>query len=230
MTPDGRMNVGQFIVFEGIDGAGTSTQTALLGEALCEQDHAVHLTREPSDGPVGVLIRLILTRRLVVPGCRGPCFPCMETMALLFAADRIDHLESEMVPNLNDGVTVVSDRYVYSSIAYQTLTARTGDDSAMAWITSVNSRARWPDLVLVIDVPADVAAVRRGQRGGADEMYEVDALQCRLRESYLSLPERYPEQSIEVIDGSQSVESVQQAVLERVMQHFQENEGVPANG
>ncbi len=217
------MGRGQLIVLEGVDGAGTSTQTALLGKALREQDYAVHLTREPSDGPIGVLIRQILTGRLVVPGRRGPHFPQMETMALLFAADRIDHLESEVLLNLSDGITVISDRYVHSSIAYQTLTAGTDDDSAEAWVTSINSRARRPDLVLVIDVPAEVAALRRGQRGGADEMYEEDGLQGRLRDFYLSLSERYPEQSVEIIDGSQAMEVVQQAVLERVTQHLREN-------
>jgi dTMP kinase len=215
------MGRGQLIVLEGVDGAGTSTQTALLGEALRTRDLPVHLTREPSDGPIGVLIRQILTRRLVVQGRNGPRFPRMETMALLFAADRVDHLESEVLLNLGDGITVVCDRYVHSSIAYQSLTASPGDDAAEEWIERINSRARRADLVIVLDVSASVAAARRGRRGGPDEMYEDDSLQSRLRDFYLTLPERCPAEHVVVVDGERDVSTVHQSVLDVVLRHLE---------
>src|SRR5512139_742195 len=117
---------GLFIAIEGIDGAGTTTQAKLLFDGLRARGLPVHLTREPSDGPIGVLIRQILTGRVVVPGLQGPRAPDWATMALLFAADRLDHVEAEIAPNLADGVTVVSDRYDYSSVAYQSVTAGGG--------------------------------------------------------------------------------------------------------
>lgn len=101
---------GLFIVLEGVDGAGTTTHTKLLAASLGARGLPVHTTREPSDGPIGVMIRQILTGRLVVPGMNGPRPPTWKTMALLFAADRADHVEAEIEPNLRDGVTVISDR------------------------------------------------------------------------------------------------------------------------
>jgi len=202
------MGRGRLIVLEGVDGAGTSTQAALLNAALRERGFPVHLTREPSDGPVGVLIRQILSRRVVVPGRAGPRTPRMETMALLFAADRVDHLESEMLPNLGDGITVICDRYVHSSIAYQTLTAAPDDENALDWVMEINSRSRAPDLILVLDVSAEDAARRRALRGGAEQMYEKDALQTRLAKFYSELPERFPDQFMKVVDGSQDIDAV----------------------
>src|SRR4051794_39705484 len=110
---------GRFIVLEGIDGAGTTTQTARLVDRLRgDGKTAVKITREPSDGPIGSLVRQVLTGRIVSPGGRAPGWT---TMALLFAADRMDHVESEIEPFLlSDGV-VVSDRYDASSLAYQSV-------------------------------------------------------------------------------------------------------------
>lgn len=195
-------------MLEGVDGSGTSTQGALLSTALWERGYPAHLTREPSDGPIGVLIRQILTRRFVVQGPTGPRPPRMETMALLFAADRLDHLENEVLPNLGDGITVVCDRYVHSSIAYQTLTARTDDEEALAWVRTLNSRARTPDLIMILNVPAEVAAKRRARRGGAEELYEDNELQQRLVEFYSTLPARFPDQPTISIDGNRPAEEV----------------------
>ena len=215
------MGRGQLIVLEGVDGSGTSTQASRLFEALRARDYPVHLTREPSDGPVGVLIRQILTRRVVVPGRTGPRPPRMETMALLFAADRIDHLESEMLPNLGDGINIICDRYVHSSIAYQSLTAGVQDEEAYDWVTTVNSRARPPELVIVLDVPPEAAAERRKHRGGAEEMYEDELLQRRLCEFYAQLPERFPELSIELVDGALPVDQVHQRCLDLTLNQLQ---------
>lgn len=216
------MGRGQLIVLEGVDGAGTSTQSARLSDALKAKGYPVHLTREPSDGPVGVLIRQVLTRRMVVPGRAGPRTPRMETMALLFAADRVDHLESEVLPNLGDGITVICDRYVHSSIAYQSLTARSDDEEALDWVTMINSRARTPDLVLVLDVSPELASKRRAMRGGAEEMYEDDRLQSRLQQFYAKLAERYPDQPVKIIDGSRSIDEVHADCLTETMKHLHE--------
>src|ERR1700731_114804 len=101
-------STGRFVVLEGIDGAGTTTHVAPLAERLRAMRVPVRATREPSDGPVGTLVRQVLTGRVVVPGGRAPGWA---TMALLFAADRMDHVESEIGPFVSSGGTLVSDRY-----------------------------------------------------------------------------------------------------------------------
>src|SRR3954452_22746878 len=125
---------------------------------------AAYRTCEPSAGPVGTMIRQILSHRTVVPGQGSPGWA---TMALLFAADRLDHLEAEVLPRLREGTMVISDRYDLSSLAYQSATAPAGGgagriDDVVGWIRELNRSARRPDLTLVLDVTADVAATRRG--------------------------------------------------------------------
>lgn len=206
---------GLFIAIEGIDGAGTTTQAKRLVESLASNGLPMHLTREPSDGPIGALIRQILTGRVVVPGIKGPRAPDWATMALLFAADRVDHIEAEVAPNLADGVTVVTDRYDYSSVAYQSITAGGGPEVAV-WVREINRHARRPDLTVVIDVPADVASRRRDVRGGTPELYEDDDLQTRLAEFYASIEVHFPGDRIVHVDGTASVDEVAAKILAAV--------------
>src|SRR4051794_7439187 len=98
-----------FIVFEGLDGAGTTTQAQRLVEALRAAGLPAHFTREPSDGPIGTLLRQALTRRLTLPEGRRLT---PETLALLFAADRMDHLAAEIEAQQARGTWIVCDRYV----------------------------------------------------------------------------------------------------------------------
>jgi dTMP kinase len=205
---------GHFIVLEGIDGAGTTTQVELLGAALRRRGLPAHTTREPSDGPIGVLIRQVLRGRVVVPGVSGPRAPGWATMALLFAADRVDHLDAEVVPNLLDGVTVVSDRYDYSSVAYQSADVSAPD--AEAWIRAINARARRPDLTIVLDVRAETAARRRKVRTGRPELYEDHEFQARLVGFYARLEEHFPGERIVHVDGERDVDAVHRDVLAAV--------------
>lgn len=216
------MGRGRLIVLEGVDGSGTSTQAALLNQALWERGYPAHKTREPSDGPIGALIRQILTRRFVIQGPSGGRSPRMETMALLFAADRLDHLESEMLPNLGDGITVVCDRYIHSSIAYQTLTSRADVTDALAWVETLNRHARTPDLIMILNVSPEVAAKRRLRRGGAEEIYEDDDLQSRLVEFYADLPSRFPDQNMVTLDGNRTVEEVHEGCLDETLKFLAE--------
>ncbi len=205
---------GLFVVFEGIDGAGTTTQARLLHEALVAQNVPVHLTQEPSEGPVGTVIRQFLSGRLVVKGMSGPRPPRWPTMALLFAADRVDHLETEILPNLADGITVLCDRYVFSSLVYQTETS--GDFGNLAWIENLNKLAPRPDLTLVLDVPAATAAKRRQGRREMEQIYDDLELQERLTRRYRELPTRYPGERIEVVSGEATPQEVHRTCLELV--------------
>lgn len=205
---------GHFIVLEGIDGAGTTTQLERLRGALRKRGLPVHATREPSDGPIGTMIRQVLQGRIVVPGVSGPRAPTWSTMALLFAADRTDHLDAEIMPNLLDGVTVLSDRYDHSSVAYQTVAG--GKPESAKWIREINAQARRPDLTVVLDVSADVAAKRRQSRQGRPELYEDHELQRRLAEFYLSLEKYFPDEHIVHVDGEGDLEQVHERVLAEV--------------
>jgi dTMP kinase len=197
---------GRFIVLEGLDGAGTTTQSRLLGEALRRQGRKAHVTNEPSGGPVGALLRQVLQKRINGGAAEG--FDA-DALALLFAADRLDHLSAEVLPRLAAGEDVISDRYTLSSLAYQSLT--TGD---ARWVATINGRARAPDLTIFLRVRPGLALGRRRGAGTTPELYEVDAFQRRVARSYeralASL--RAGGQRIEVLDGEAPVEQVAQAV------------------
>ncbi len=198
---------GVFVVLEGIDGSGSTTHTKLLGKALRERGLKVVETCEPSPGPVGALIRQVLQRRLFVADAAGPRAFAWSTMALLFAADRMDHLDSTIVPALREGAVVLSDRYDLSSLAYQSCTAPNGD-KVVPWIRELNAAALRPDLTVVIDVPVEVAEERRRARGGLEEMFETRDLQARLAAVYADAERLIPDDRVAHVLGVGSMSDV----------------------
>ena len=210
---------GRFIVLEGIDGAGTTTQSALLVERLRGETPKtpVKITREPSDGPIGSLVRQVLTGRIVVPGGRAPGWA---TMALLFAADRMDHVESDIEPFLAQGGVIVSDRYDASSLAYQSVSSGRGGEKAVEWIRELNKHALRPDLTIVLDLPSELAAVRREVRGEAAQLYEQNEVQRALAEFYRDLARHMPEDRVVIIDGKGSIDEVHRRVYEAYAARF----------
>lgn len=197
-----RSATGRFIVLEGIDGSGTTTQALRLAEALRADGHEVLSTHEPSDGPIGVVLRQALTRRLVGLSDR--------VLALLFAADRLHHLEAVVEPALAEGKVVVSDRYVLSSLAYQ------GMRLPLAWVESLNAAARRPDLTLYLDVDARTAAGRRRGRGGAEELFDADEVQRAVARAYGRVIRKHTRtQRVVRVDGAGSPDEVAVAVLAR---------------
>lgn len=207
------MAEGKLIVLEGVDGAGTTTQSARLCAALAERTQ-VRQTREPSTGPVGALLRQALTGRWVSPGERGAQPPHWATLALLFAADRHDHLEVEVLPLLAAGVSVVSDRYYHSSVAYQSLSAGASLDT-VGWIRTLNQHARRPDLTIVLDVPAEVAEQRRNARGGR-ELFDEPELQRKLVDFYARLEAHFPGEAIVHVAGDRPIDEVSAAILAHI--------------
>jgi dTMP kinase len=205
---------GHFIAIEGIDGAGTTTQAARLAAALRKKGLPARTTHEPTDGPVGSLIRQVLSGRVVVGGPAGSTSLGWSTLALLFAADRLDHLQAEVIPNLMDGVTVITDRYDASSIAYQGVVS--GDEAVTEWIRTINGRARRPDLTIVLDVSADTALERRRARGNAPDLYEEDGLQRRLARFYETIERYLPGDRLLHVDGNPSADAVHAQVLAAV--------------
>jgi dTMP kinase len=210
---------GRFVVIEGIDGAGTTTQVALLCERLKRGPRPVKATREPSDGPVGTLARQVLTGRIVLPGGRAPGWA---TMALLFAADRMDHVESDIQPFLAKGGVVVSDRYDASSLAYQSVSSGRGGTATVEWIRSINKYALRPDLTIVLEVAPEIGAARREARGEAAQLYEQNEVQQALAAFYRELAKHMPNDRVVLVDATGSIPEVGERVFSAYQAHFTE--------
>lgn len=209
------MTGGTFIVIDGVDGAGKGTQVALLREALVARGRAVHVTCEPSDLPIGAMIRKYLRRELEEPG--------WEAMALLFAADRMQHCRDEILPRVAAGEIVLCDRYDASSLAYQSAMRglATSDDAeqerALHWIATINDHAARPALTIMLDLHPDLAAERRALRGGAEELLERIDLQRRVRAQYAKIPALRSRDRFEWIDASHAPADVHARILEVVL-------------
>jgi dTMP kinase len=186
-----------FIVLEGIDGSGTTTQTGRLAQHLERRGRRVHTTREPSAGPIGRLVReILLGGHRLADGkpADGPA------MALLFAADRRDHLVREIEPALAAGLDVISDRYLLSSLAYQ------AEEADRAWVASLARDLRAPDLTLLLDLPVQLAADRRRAAGRVEERYDADAVQERVAARYRELVAASP--NARTLDARGSIDDV----------------------
>lgn len=190
----------KLIVLEGLDGAGTTTQARRLVEALEARGTPAHLTREPSDGPIGRLIREMLTGGHAIAGealSQG-------TFGLLFAADRLDHLQREVEPRLRAGAIVVSDRWYHSSLAYQ------GTGADRDWIVTLNARARRPDLTIFLRVRPEVAAARRVAAGRVQELFEDLRMQEEVDAGYRATMTELAAagERIEILDGELPLDAV----------------------
>lgn len=182
--------MGIFIVLEGIDGAGKSTQARLLAKWFEKRGYDVVLTKEPTDTAFGKLIRrLVLTggREGIIDGAKIS----HEAEALLFAADRAEHVKKLIEPSLKAGKVVISDRYFYSSLAYQW--ARGLD---LEWLINLNKFAIRPDLVILLDLPVKESMKRINGRQLKSEFDKIVELQKKVRENYLKLVEMFPEMKI----------------------------------
>jgi dTMP kinase len=195
----------RLIVLEGLDGAGTTTQGKRLVQHLRDEGWKAYLTREPSDGPIGGLIRELLTGRHAISDQTMR----QSTFGLLFAADRLDHLQREVEPQLAAGYTVISDRWYHSSLAYQ------GTGADRDWITALNARARRPDLTIFLQVRPEIAAQRRVAAGRVQELFEDLRMQQEVDAGYRATIAELTAQGerIEVIDGELPADAVFQEIL-----------------
>jgi dTMP kinase len=202
------VSTGRLIVLEGLDGAGTTTQAHRLVEQLTREGRSAHLTREPSDGPVGKLIREMLGGGHAIAEQKLS----QGTFGLLFAADRMDHLQREVEPAIARGETVVSDRWYHSSLAYQ------GTGADRDWIASLNARARRPELTIFLQVRPEIAAKRRADAKRREELFEAIEMQREVDAGYrATIAElRAAGENIEVLDGEQSEDAVAMAIASAV--------------
>ncbi len=194
---------GLFIVIEGIDGTGKSTQAKMLADALTAIGHSVILDREPSDGPYGKLLRNSATTGRMTP----------QEELDLFHKDRRQHVNEVISPSLTEGKVVVLDRYYFSTMAYQ---GQRGFDSAELRATN-ETFAPAPDILFILDLPVDKALERIGVRGDtANEFEQRDALQF-CRDTFLSVSD---EPYAHVIDSSPSISEIHQQMVNIATKHL----------
>lgn len=203
------MTRGRLIILEGIDGSGTTTQTERLVEHLRRQGRTAVPTREPSVGPIGRLVREVLLGQHRMP--QGASVDG-RTMALLFAADRLDHLQREVEPLLAGGADVVSDRYLMSSMAYQ------AEEADREWVALLARGVRPPDLTILLDIPVEVAAQRRLRAGRPVERYDADSYLARVADNYRRLARA--DSSAVILDGSGARDEVTAAIVAAVGSRF----------
>jgi dTMP kinase len=183
-----------FIVLEGIDGCGKSTQAKLLADWLRSQGKDVLLTAEPTRSAIGIFLREILSGRITVD---------QRTLALLFTADRYEHLTKDIEPALKRNVIVVSERYYHSTICYQA-----AQGVLWSWLMEINKFARKPDYTFLLDVPAKQAVERKLAR----EIFEEESFLEKVRDNYLKLDE-----GVMRIDGREKPDRIFRSLKEKIV-------------
>lgn len=205
---DKEMKRGGFIAFEGIDGSGKSTQSALLIQRLRREGIPCYATMEPTDSPIGSLIRQIMTGRIKTDN---------KVIAALFAADRLDHLLNEVdgiAAKIDEGTTVVTDRYYFSSYAYNSV------HMPMDWVIKANEQSSAilrPSVTVFIDVEPDTALERIAKNRFRQELFEKKTMLVKVRENYMKafkLLEK--EEKVVIIDGNQPEEKIAGMVWDEV--------------
>ena len=198
-----------FIVFEGIDSSGKTTQAELLKDYFTQQQSRAVISSEPSNGIIGNLIRQALKQRIVFSKDRD-LFD--RQMAYLFAADRHDHLYNDVdgvFKLIGDSYHVISTRYYFSSLAYNCDSSEQFD-----FIKQLNDRFPNPDLTIYIDLPIELSLSRLQERS-LQEIYETKTKLTKVREQYQQIFSTYEGEAI-AIDGTQSRQQIHQQIVERV--------------
>jgi len=192
---------GAFICIEGLDGCGKTTQAKLLAKKLMKS-HIAFYTAEPSRGNIGTFIR----KRCLYGEKR------LSTVveALLFAADRFEHVENEILPALREGRLVISDRYVYSSLAYQGAASL-----SLEWIETLNEQALKPDLAVFIDV--ELETVMNRLKSKRSVMENMETLQ-KVRDVYLKFVAKG---ELVRLDGNRAKDEVAEALYALVLKFLE---------
>jgi len=199
------MPKGLFIVFEGIDGSGKTTQSKLLFELFSKEGKQVIWTKEPTDGDIGSLLTNKYLKEVDLP----------IVDALLFAADREEHLKDVVIPALNQGKIVVSDRYYHSTLAYQQ-----AQGLELKWLLELNKNFIKPDLTIIIDLEPEIAIERieKDKKRKIEDRKKFEKLEFlkKVRKNFLDLPKVLKDEKIVVIEGNKEKEEVFEAVVKEI--------------
>ncbi len=199
----------KFIVIEGLDGSGKSTQIKLLAKELERRGEKVHITAEPQNYETGAYIRRILSESLD----RN-----MYLQAALFLADRLEHItnaECGIGKYLDEGYTVICDRYYYSSFAYQ------GTESDIDWVMDINLKCPEmlvPDICIFLDVNPDICKERIDTSRDGAELYEKDIeLMRKIRRNFLDVFDRLSEkENIKIINANRELLEIQEDIIKAI--------------
>ena len=189
----------KFIVIEGLDGCGKTTQVKLLAEKLRKQGEKVIETDEPTKGPVGKLIRQVLEKKVILPP---------NALQLLFVADRGDHLRRTIKPALSAGKIVISDRYLWSTIAYGSLNLDKN------WLLSLHRYCLYPDISIFLEVKPKICLQRIGLRGEGKTIFEEEEKLRKVWQIYQWLAKKFGEDII-IIDGERKPEVISREILNK---------------
>ena len=202
---------GKFIVFDGLDGSGQSTQASKLFDFLnsSETKHkfghtGVHLTKEPTSSLIGGLIRGQLTYDWK---------SSQECLQLLFSADRAHHLEKEIIPLLERGVIVISDRYFFSTIAYGSLDIEDRD-----WLLNLNKNFLLPDITFLLEVSPKVCIERIQRTRYGITLFEQEEKLRKIWENFERLSEEF--ENVYVINGEGPVDKISQEIIKVINDKF----------
>jgi len=202
------MNKNLFIALEGIDGSGKSTQMKLLTKKLEEAGHKVYATFEPTNGPIGTMIRTIL---------KGDTPTDDRIIAGLFVADRLDHLlnqENGILKKMDEGYTVICDRYCFSSYAYQ------GTHMSIDWVIAANAMSASilkPDVNVFIDIDPEVSMQRIATNRDTIEIYENLENQKKVKEKFFEAFARMKDQEkIFIVEGNRKPEMIANDIFEEL--------------
>ncbi len=200
MSKKNNIRRGRFIVFEGLDGSGQSTQAERLTERLNKNKVKAHLTKEPTNNLIGGLIRGQL---------QGDWKSTPECLQLLFAADRAHHLQREIIPYLEKGISVVCDRYFFSTIAFGSLEI---DD--WQWLKEINKRFLLPDIVFYLKTSPKTCIKRISDSRFSFELFEKEKKLETIKKSYDRLAKEYG--SFEIVDGEKGIDEVEEEINNKV--------------
>ena len=209
---DDHKNGGKFIAFEGIDGSGKSTQIEYLTEKLKKENIYYYTTMEPTDSPIGSLIHQIMTGRVKTDN---------KVIAALFVADRLDHLLNDLnglKAKIDEGITVIRDRYYFSSYAYHSV------DMPMEWVIQANDQCKQilkPTATVFIDVDPDTAIERIAKNRFHQELFEKKSRLVKVREKYFeSFEKEKSEENIIIVDGNRSQEEIAKEIWNKISEYF----------
>jgi len=205
-------SIGKFIAFEGIDGSGKSTQIKKLIAKLSLLNIRCYETREPTDSPIGSLIHQIMTGRILADN---------RVIASLFMADRVDHLLNAtdgICEKINSGITVITDRYYFSSYAYH------GVDMDMDWVINgnrISAEILRPTLTVFLDMPVQKALERIERERFHTELYEKEEKLIGVRKKYFEAFDKLKEvETVAIVDADADVDVVAERIWSAVSKFF----------
>ncbi|QEN03273.1 dTMP kinase [Thiospirochaeta perfilievii] len=191
-----------FIVLEGLDGAGTTTQLNSLTAKLIEDNLTVFKTFEPTDQNIGRLIRSVLQKKISLEA---------KTISKLFVADRYEHIYGKdgIIEHLDNGEYVICDRYLFSSLAYQS------PDCDFDFVYNINKDYPLPEYLFFISTPVEVCQERLDKRGDEKELFDAKEFQKQVVSFYNKALEIYKDSgiNIQIIDGNKSPNDITNEIL-----------------